>query len=61
MTTHTCRECGMRHDRPRYQALPSDEPQPIRLAFVLRELGCGMLAFGGLVVLLWTFFLLWPE
>lgn len=58
--THTCRECGMRHDRPRYQAAPTGET-PIDWPQTLRSLGCGILLLGALVVLLWTFFLLWPK
>lgn len=61
MNSHRCSTCGMTHATPRYQATPSDEPPPIAWAATLRDLGCGVLALGGLVVLLWAFFLLWPE
>lgn len=58
MASRKCPDCGMAHDRPRYQATPSTD--------VVDRIGCALGVVQSLAILfmvvafLWAIFLLWP-
>lgn len=59
MASRTCPDCGMRHDRPRWQATPDN--RPARTELDVSYFGCALVILAVVVVSLWAMFLLWPA